>query len=144
MTREEAIKYLIKPVATSTKIGEEKQKEFEAYNMAIQALEEPSYNSVKSELDAIIRQAVLDLIADYDLSMGQVVKGIHALPPVKPQEPKWARLYSWLNDMRLGIAPDETVTDIDERNERIAQTDIIDEIMEWMLKQEPQESEVVE
>ena len=38
MTREEAIKYLIKPVATSTEIGEEKQKEFEAYNMAIEAL----------------------------------------------------------------------------------------------------------
>jgi len=38
MTREEAIKYLIKPVATSTEIGEEKQKEFKAYNMAIEAL----------------------------------------------------------------------------------------------------------
>lgn len=38
ITREEAIKFLIKPVATSTKIGEEKQKEFEAYNMAIEAL----------------------------------------------------------------------------------------------------------
>ena len=38
--------------------------------------------------DVISRQAALDLIADYDLSMGQVVKGIHALPPVKPQEPK--------------------------------------------------------
>lgn len=39
MTREEAIKYLIKPVATSTEIGEEKLKEFEAYNMAIEALQ---------------------------------------------------------------------------------------------------------
>lgn len=38
MTREEAVKYLIKPVATSTEIGEEKQKEFEAYNIAIEAL----------------------------------------------------------------------------------------------------------
>lgn len=37
------------------------------------------------EQDAVSRQAVLDLIADYDLSMGQVVKGIHALPPVNPQ-----------------------------------------------------------
>jgi len=36
--------------------------------------------------DTISRQAVLDLIADYDLSMGQVVRGIHALPSVKPQE----------------------------------------------------------
>lgn len=35
--------------------------------------------------DAISRQAVLELVANYDLSMGQVVKGIHALPPVTPQ-----------------------------------------------------------
>ena len=39
-------------------------------------------------VDCISRQAVLDLIADYDLSMGQVVRGIHALPSVTPQEPK--------------------------------------------------------
>jgi hypothetical protein len=32
--------------------------------------------------DYISRQAVLELIADENLSMGQVVKGIHALPPV--------------------------------------------------------------
>ena len=38
--------------------------------------------------NAVSRQAVLDWIADYDLSMGQVVRGIHALPPVTPQEPK--------------------------------------------------------
>lgn len=50
------------------------------------------------------------------------------------QEPKWDRLYSWLNDMRLGIAPDETVTDVDERNERTAQVDLLDEIMEWIEK----------
>lgn len=36
--------------------------------------------------DVISRQAVLELIADYDLSMGQVVKGIHALPSVTLQE----------------------------------------------------------
>lgn len=40
------------------------------------------------ESDCISRQAVLELIADYDLSMGQVVRGIHALPPVTPQEPR--------------------------------------------------------
>ena len=41
--------------------------------------------------DAISRQAVLELVADYDLSMGQVVKQIHALPPVTPQSKigKW-------------------------------------------------------
>jgi DNA-directed RNA polymerase subunit RPC12/RpoP len=36
--------------------------------------------------DCISRQAVLDLIADYDLSMGQVVKSIHALPSVTPKQ----------------------------------------------------------
>jgi hypothetical protein len=36
--------------------------------------------------DCISRQAVLDLVADYDLSMGQVVKGIHSLPSVTPAE----------------------------------------------------------
>lgn len=35
--------------------------------------------------DLISRQAVLELVADYDLSMGQVVKGVHELPPVNPQ-----------------------------------------------------------
>lgn len=40
MTRKEAIQYLIKPVATSTEIGEEKQKEFEAYEMAKEALKD--------------------------------------------------------------------------------------------------------
>ena len=49
--------------------------------------EEPT---TKNDLgvDAVSRQAVLELIADYDLSMGQVVKGIHALPSVTPQERK--------------------------------------------------------
>lgn len=46
MTREEAIKYLIHPIATSTAIGEEKQKEFEAYNMAIEVL---STNDIQGE-----------------------------------------------------------------------------------------------
>ena len=35
--------------------------------------------------DLISRRAVLELVADYDLSMGQVVKGIHALPLVNSQ-----------------------------------------------------------
>ena len=44
----------------------------------------------------------------------------------------WDRLYNWLNDMRLGIAPDETVTDLNERNDRQLQIDLLDVIMEWM------------
>ena len=48
--------------------------------------------------DLISRQAVLDLVADYDLSMGQVVRGIHALPPVK-QELKTGH---WISDAIQG------------------------------------------
>ena len=36
--------------------------------------------------DLISRQAVLALVADYDLSMGQVVKCIHALPSVNVRQ----------------------------------------------------------
>lgn len=45
-------------------------------------------------VDAVSRQEVLYLIADNDLSMGQVVRGIHALPPVTPQSRKghWIRV----------------------------------------------------
>ena len=46
------------------------------------------------------------------------------------------RLYSWLNDMRYAIAPDENVTDDDERHDRLLQIDLIDELMEWMNEQE--------
>lgn len=48
-------------------------------------------------VDAVSRQAVLDLIADYDLSMGQVVKAVHALPSVTPQEPQ---SFKWCTDCR--------------------------------------------
>ena len=44
--------------------------------------------------DLISRQAAIDLIADYDLSMGQVVNRIYALPPVTPQ-PKTGY---WIDD----------------------------------------------
>lgn len=86
-------------------------------------------NSEKSNLELICEE----LAAEND-------KLIESL---KQKSGKWDRLYSWLNDMRLGIAPDETVTDIDERHCRESQTDILDEIMEWMIKAEvePQESE---
>lgn len=48
----------------------------------------------------------------------------------------WDRLYNWLNDMRLSIAPDGFVTDDDERHDRLLQIDLIDELMEWMDDQE--------
>lgn len=57
------------------------------------ALDQKQWNgepTTKNDLvvDAVSRQEVLYLIADDDLSMGQVVRGIHALPPVTPQEPR--------------------------------------------------------
>lgn len=41
MTREEAIKYLIQPTATTTEPSAEYQKQREAYQMAIEALKQP-------------------------------------------------------------------------------------------------------
>ena len=53
MTRDEAIKYLIKPVATSTEPSEEYKKQKDAYNMAIEALkeqpEQDDYTEMKRE-----------------------------------------------------------------------------------------------
>ncbi len=37
---EEALKYLIRPIVGSTDVGKEKQKELDAYNMAIKALKQ--------------------------------------------------------------------------------------------------------
>ena len=81
MTREEAIK-IFNTVLFFGKCDCPKEEIEECLKMAIKALEQEPCE------DAISRQAVLELIADYDLSMGQVVKGIHALPSVTPQEPK--------------------------------------------------------
>lgn len=119
--------------------------------------------------DVVSRQAILDGIEELKKSPWATANRSHGyeylitealdvvkdlcikqLPSVKPQKSgKWDRLYSWLNDMRLSIAPDETVTDIDEQHCRESQTDILDEIMEWIEKHtncgakmvEPQESE---
>lgn len=62
-----------------------------------------------------------------------------ATPQQEPYKNNWDRLYNWLNDMRLDIAPDETITDKYERDIRLIQVDLIDELMEWM---EQVESEV--
>ena len=82
-------------------------------------------------------QAKSELMQIYMSLSEEKKKAIDMAIKALVQEPKWNRLYSWLNDMRYGIAPDETVTDIDERNVRTAQVDMLDEIMEWMI--EPQE-----
>lgn len=110
MTREEAIHILDNLKPPNTESSFDGYVVGKAITMAIEALEQ---------------------VTSYETT---IVKLTHA---ISEQEPKWDRLYSWLNDMRLGIAPDETVTDIDERNVRTAQVDLLDEIMEWMV--EPQE-----
>lgn len=40
MTKDEAIKYLIKPISTSTIPSEEIEKQFQAYEMAVEALKQ--------------------------------------------------------------------------------------------------------
>ena len=82
MTREEAIKYgtdWLKDEYLDAKDGA-------FITIALETLKQEPCE------DAISRQAALELVANYDLSMGQVVKGIHALPPVNPK-PKtgWTR-----------------------------------------------------
>lgn len=72
MEREEAIKYLISPVATTTAIGEEKLKEFEAYNMAIEALsrEQKEYDAICDEL----LELKSDLMLPIEVAMAVVMK----------------------------------------------------------------------
>ena len=71
--------YGIKSTEYNLKVNE---KFFDGLEMAIKALEQEPCE------DAISRSAAIDLIADFELSMGQVVRGIYALPPVNPQEQK--------------------------------------------------------
>lgn len=82
MLREEALNKAI-GVLTYHQVNFCKSKEAVAnMNEIIEALEKIDQEQCG---DCISREAALYLIADYDLSMGQVVKGIHALPPVTPQ-----------------------------------------------------------
>ena len=114
-------------------------------DVAIGQLKELGYGlgqKVEPCEDAISRQAVLDglkgcMCEDWVKTLFATM--VKQLPSVTQKSGKWDRLYSWLNDMRLGIAPDETVDDIDERHCRESQTDILDEIMEWMIKAESEE-----
>lgn len=120
-------------------------KRIEMFNVAIKALEQtenPSYNSVKTELDCISREEVVKLLEKEDWA--DTVEGVLALPLVTPKADSWSKLYMWLNDMHLGISPDEFTPD-DEKNCRVVQTDIIEDIMEWIeanvFEQKPKEDE---
>ncbi len=102
MTREEAIntiQELMKacvPNSNYYMVGEMAIKALEKEHNTLSNSEKPNKSEISTSsttkndlgVDAVSRQAVLDLIADYDLSMGEVVRGIHALPPVTPIRPK--------------------------------------------------------
>lgn len=136
MTIEEAIKEIKEASDSEVRYGDkehhynEVMKRVEAFDMAIQALEQQPCEN------AISRQAVLMEIDKYLCGVPFLEKGIDVvikeLPPVTPTKAElWSRLYIWLNDMHLGISPDEFTPD-DERKRREAQTDIIEDIMGWI------------
>ena len=58
---------------------------------------------------AINRQAVIGLIADYDLSMEQVVKSIFALPPVTPEPKTGHWIYKNLKGQFCSICDEQSV-----------------------------------
>ena len=91
MTNKEAIKYLIKPVSTSTSDGEEKQKEFEAYKMAIEALEKlpcdpclMSDKKLEECNDAISRSEAIRVASGY-CHWANIPKELAKLPSVNPK-----------------------------------------------------------
>ena len=82
MTGEEAIRCLnVHSSTNGSGLCTDKQH-YEAKQMGIEALQQQSCG------DVISKQAVLELVADYDLSMVQAAKGIYVLPPVTSQQ-KW-------------------------------------------------------
>ena len=84
MTREEKIVLLVDELedirCSNFDAGTDEDKTLREVVRVIKTLEQEPCE------DAVSRQAVLELVANYDLSMGQVVKCIHALPPVTPQQ----------------------------------------------------------
>lgn len=49
---------------------------------------------------------------------------------------KWNKLFNYINDLRLTIAPDERVEDEEERLQRQAQVDVLDCVIEEMIRLE--------
>lgn len=78
---------------------------------------------IRAQLEVILSMYGLEISEVFDMAIKALKEQI-----------KFDRLYNWLNDMRFGIAPDETTPD-DERGERQAQVDVLDMIMEWMVEQ---------
>ena len=80
------------------------------------------------EMGKNVAEFALDELKNNDKSIRQWIDEIVKL------ETKWDRLFRWLNDFSFGIAPDETVTDYEERQERTAQYDVLQEVLEMMIE----------
>ena len=114
----------------------------EAHEMAIKALEQQPCEDAISRTDAI-------RVASGYCHWSNIPKELGKLPSVSVAEKVgtdhweklWDELYDWLNDTRLNVAPDETVEDDVERHERLAQADMLDEVMECMLDLESRREE---
>ena len=93
------------------------------------------YGGDHSGYETIMRYEVQDVIENLpSVSVAEKVGTDH-------WEKLWDELYDWLNDTRLNVAPDETVEDDVERHERLAQADMLDEVMECMLDLESRREE---
>lgn len=115
-------------------------------------MSEEQINSVVEGLtspDAVSREAVIELLMKLEqedierygckipegFDAEEAVEAVRKLPPVNTEPARWNKLYTWLNDMRFGIAPDETTPEKD-RAERWAQVELLDDIMAWMKPDE--------
>lgn len=111
------------------------EKASKAFDMALFALSVCA--GVKKDVSKL--ESLDDPIAGVlAASYGRMIEEIEKIggEDIMHYEELWDRLYNWLNDMRFSIAPDETVTDAIDRNDRLTQVDLLDEIMEWMVDQE--------
>lgn len=83
MTREEAIKELIRAFDVLDFSSHMDNRRKEAFNMAKVALEQEPCS------DAVSRQAVLDCAISNNFNVWIPIDRVRALPSVNPQEPKW-------------------------------------------------------
>lgn len=85
---EEALDFAIKALEQTNKV-EESNYNLEQYKADLQGAYDCGYAKALEQEpceDCVSRDEVFDLVADFDLDMNQVVKGIRALPSVTPQQ----------------------------------------------------------
>ena len=113
MTNEQAIKELQESydIMRNHDIDESESYLMQALNMAIKALQEQNCDQCEVGNPCLYCEYEFKAQADGEY----ISKG---------------KMLMFLNDMRFGIAPDETVADDDERREREAQVDVLDDLME--------------